>query len=284
MDKGLNDIAALSKPYFVRLPGRGLIHLEGDDRHTFLQGLVTNDVNLLKTKKIVYACLLTAQGKFLHDFLMQEGSGFTLLDCEGGTRAQDLFRRLQMFRLRANVQISVEDNIPVYAIMNGADSGTHPAFPDPRHPALGLRSFEPLPDLPERGFNEWDRQRISLCIPDGSRDMEIEATTLAEARLDKDFAVSFTKGCYVGQELTARMHHRGLAKKHLYTVKTDDPTPAPGSEIHINGASAGYMRSSCGDLGLALLKDEIVPQMAAGPVKVMPPAVLPSSYKEGTAE
>lgn len=235
----------MSKPFYVTLPDRGLIHLEGEDRISFLNGLVSNDVAKSSSGAIRYSCLLTPQGKFLHDFFIHAGDGFLLLDCEGGNRARDLYDRLNKFRLRAKVKISVEENHPVYAVFGG-DEG----LPDPRHAGMGRRTFE-KPDFDEKPFSEWDRLRISLCIPDGSRDIELEKSTLLEVHIDKLNGIDWKKGCYMGQELTARMHYRGLAKKHLYTVTFKDSAPAPFSDL----PNGGQMRSSCGDIGLALLKD-----------------------------
>ena len=236
--------------FFVKLKNRGLIHLEGPDRHAFLQGLITNDINTLKPGKALYACLLTPQGKFLHDFFITEGHDFTLLECEGGGRAQDLFERLNRYRLRADVQISVEENVPVYATLpplippasGGARAQRRGGAPDPRHPEMGIRAFEKPSDLEEKPFEDWDRRRIRFGIPDGSRDMIPEKSTLDEANIERWNGVSHDKGCYVGQELTARMHHRGLGKKHLKTVELDAlPDKAE-------------LRSSCGNIGLALIK------------------------------
>ena len=247
----------MSKPFSVALPDRGLIHIEGEDRKSFLQGLVSNDMDKLAPDKIIYACLLTPQGKFLHDFFVHEGDGFLLLDCEGGARAQDLYDRLNKFRLRAKVKISVEDAHPVYAVF-GANDG----LPDPRHEKLGRRSFQ-KPDIEEKDFAEWDRLRISLTIPDGSRDMELERATLLESRIDKLNGIDWQKGCYMGQELTARMHYRGLAKKHIFTVKIEGDAPTPFSDL----PNGGTMLSRCGDIGLAHLKDEKLHETDYGTVK-----------------
>ena len=192
---------------YTSLPNRGLIHVEGPERHEFLQNLVTNDISTIASGKATYACLLTPQGKFLHDFFMSEGDDFILLECEGGERAQDLYKRLNTYRLRADVQISVEEHVPVYAVF-----GQEIGMPDPRHPDMGYRSFE-KPDLPEKPFETWDEHRIRLCIPDGSRDLIPEQSTMDEGRMDTLNAVDYDKGCYIGQELTARMHYRGLGQK-----------------------------------------------------------------------
>src|SRR5262249_1470075 len=125
------------------------------------------------------------------------------------------------------------------------------------------RSFEKPQNLEEKPFEVWDAHRIRLCIPDGSRDMIPGVSTLLECNIDRLNGVSWDKGCYMGQELTARMHYRGLAKKHLYAIQSDHPLPAFGEEIRIDGQLIGEMRSSCGDVGLALLKDDFRSNNAA---------------------
>lgn len=255
-----------SKPFFTKLPGRGLIHIEGDDRYDFLNKLISNDVKLLEKQNAVYACLLTPQGKFLHDFFMLEGDGFLLLDCEGGARAQDLYKRLDLYRLRDKVQLSVEESNEVYAVFGDESTG----IADPRHEGLGRRSFEKPQGLEEKPFEVWDERRIRLGVPDGSRDMVPEKSTLLESNIDKFNGISFEKGCYVGQELTARMHYRGLAKKHLYPVE-GKKLPAFGEDITVDGKLAGEMRSSCGTAGLALLKDELVHSLDKADLHVLTP-------------
>jgi folate-binding protein YgfZ len=236
-------------PYFTTLQNRGQIRISGTDRRTFLQALVSNDIYALDRQPCVYACLLNAQGKFVHDFFMTEKNGTVFLECEGGARAEELARRFILYKLRAKIEISCEKIIPVYAVF-----GKSMGVPDPRHPDMGYRSLEKPEGMEEKPFEAWDRHRILLTIPDGSRDMIPEKSTLEESNIDKLNGVSYEKGCYVGQELTARMHYRGLAKKHLYTIK--GTLPAPGEEIKIDNELVGEMRSRCGDVGLALLKDE----------------------------
>ncbi len=244
----------MSKAFFVTIPNRGLIHIEGDDRIAFLQGLVSNDVEKLEAQHIQYSCLLTPQGKFLHDFFMHHGDGFILIDCEGGDRAKDLYDRLNKYRLRADVKISYEANNSVYGILEQEEHG----LGDPRHFKMGYRSFDRPDDLLEEGFVEWDRERILLGIPDGSRDMIVERSTMLESSLDKFNGLDWDKGCYMGQELTARMHYRNLGKKHLRTVKFDGVAPPPFSDIVIDDKIVGQMRSACGDIGLAMIKDDAV--------------------------
>jgi folate-binding protein YgfZ len=237
------------KPIYTSLPARGLLRLEGPDRISFLQNIITNDMDFLKPGAAIYSCLLTPQGKFLHDFFVSEDGETILLECEGGARAHDLNKRLSMYRLRADVKISVKENIAVYSIF-----GSSQGYADPRHPDMGTRSLD-KPDGEEKPFEFWDAHRIKLCIPDGSRDMTPEYSTMDEAHIEKLNGVSYEKGCYVGQELTARMHYRGIGKKHLYTIQGEN-LPAHGEEIKINDKTIGEMRSSCGNSGLALIKDE----------------------------
>ncbi len=251
----------MSKPFYVRLKNRGLIHIEGTDRANFLQGLVSNDVQKLEEKKIIYACLLTPQGRFLHDFFMIWGDGFILLDCEGGLRAQDLYDTLNKYRLRSDVKLSVEKENTVYGILECENPAAN-FLQDPRHFKMGYRSFEKPDDMEEEHFDEWDQQRIVLGVPDGSRDMKYTKSTLMECNIDKFNGVDFDKGCYMGQELTARMHYRNLGKKHLQVLTFHDiPPPPPYSELDINGVLVGNMRSSCGQVGLAIINDEALERL-----------------------
>jgi len=225
--------------FFIPLKNRALIRVEGKDAHDFLQNLITNDMDNLQAGRILYACLLSPQGKFLFDFFVHHTDGGFALDCEGGERAEELDKRFSMYRLRADVQITMEDNVPVYAVFGDDNIGA----PDPRHSEMGNRSFT-KPDLPECPFEEWDRRRIMLEIPDGSRDLLVNKSTMDEAHMDMLNAISYDKGCYIGQELTARMHYRGLGKKHLKMIKLKElPDKAE-------------LRSTCGEIGLALVRSE----------------------------
>lgn len=237
-------------PTYVTLPTRGQIHISGLDATKFLQGLISNDLDKLSSQPSLYACLLTAQGKFLHDFIMTRDGDDYLLDCEGNARTQDLLRRLNMYKLRAQVTISATETLPVYVILNEPGSGV----PDPRNPALGYR-VQTKPSLPESSFSVWDTLRIRLGIADGSRDAELEKSTLEELNMTKT-AVSFEKGCYVGQELTARMEHRGLGKRHLVPLGFNTPLPVMGDDIIVHDQVIGSMRSSCDSVGLALIRDD----------------------------
>mgnify|MGYP006197283491 CR=1 FL=1 len=245
-----------SKSFFVTLPNRGLIHLEGEDRHSFLQNLITNDINHAKPGEALYTAMLSPQGKFLFDFFILVGEDFTLLDCEGGTRAQKLYKHLKLYKLRSKVQVSVEEENTVYALIN---TSTDTAIADPRHPGMGMRSFEKPDSVEEKPFETWDAHRIRLGIPDGSRDMLVDKDTALECNLDKVNGVSFNKGCYVGQEITSRMKLRNTVRKNLYPVGFTGEMLEPLTDIRSGDQLIGQMRSHCGSIGLALLKNDALP-------------------------
>jgi folate-binding protein YgfZ len=253
----------LSKSFFVTLSGRARVRITGADRFTFLQNLATNDLTLLERQPAVYSCFLTPQGKFLHDFFVTGDGEALVLDCEGGARANDLVKKIKPFRLRSKVEFAVEPDVKVYAVF-----GNETGYADPRHIELGFRTTEKPAGLEEKPFSEWDQRRIRLAIPDGSRDMAVEKDTVLECNIDKANGVSHQKGCYIGQEITARMYLRGLVKKHLYTVEIHGAALTPFSDITVNGQLAGQMRSHCGAIGMAMLKDENLPLPAEYPLKV----------------
>jgi folate-binding protein YgfZ len=243
--------------FYTRLKGRGRLKISGRDRISFLQGLISNDLGLLEQQPCVYSCLLTPQGKFLYDFFITKDDEALILDCEGGERLTALAKLLSFYKLRSDVQIATEDNVDTYSVF-GDDIGVR----DPRSEQMGTRIHQKPKDLKEKPFEIWDERRIRLYIPDGSRDMIPNQSTLLECRIDKHHGVSFDKGCYMGQELTARTHYRGLIKKHLYAIEADS-LPDSGSEIKIDGRIVGEMRSSCGRIGLAMLKDEALDDIKA---------------------
>jgi hypothetical protein len=263
---------------FVLLDDRGILAVSGPDHRPFLQGLVSNDVDKVSSTAARYAALLTAQGKYLHDFMMVEAGESILLDAEAA-RLGDLKRRLSIYRLRAKASLDERPDLCVAAVF-GADAlgltnepgaarsfGSGLAFVDPRLAALGARAILPragarasLADagIAEAGFDSYDRLRLSLGIPDGSRDLILEKSILLEAGFDELNGVDWQKGCYVGQELTARTKYRGLIKKRLMPVEIDGPTPLPGTIVTMDGREVGEMRSSRDGLGLALLRIEPV--------------------------
>ncbi len=230
----------------AHLDGRGVIEMRGADRVAFLQGLVSNDVALATPERAVWAALLTPQGKWLADFFIFAEGDRLLLDIERA-QAGMLLARLARYRLRAEVTLSDRsDELKVYAAWDGDRPPVDGvlAAPDPRLAEAGWRviAFQEL--ATNAGFDAWDAHRLALGLPDGSRDMESDKTVLLEAGFDELHGVSWTKGCYMGQELTARTKYRGLLKRRLVPVAIDGPAPPPGTPIRRDGVEVGAMRSS----------------------------------------
>ncbi|MGD0434761.1 MAG: folate-binding protein [Acetobacteraceae bacterium] len=241
------------------LPGRAALAVTGEDRVGFLQGLVSNDVAEVAPGRAVWAALLTPQGKWLADFFINSDGERLLLDCE---RAQlpMLRQRLSRYRLRSRVALS-DAELHVYVAWDGDTVAAEPdvmgiVARDPRLPEAGWRvlSLDPIPTNATEA--EWDLHRLDLGLPDGSRDMESEKSVLLEAGFDELNGVSWTKGCFMGQELTARTKYRGLVKRRLVPVRIEGPVPAPGSPVMHNGREVGTMRSANGQRGMALLRLE----------------------------
>lgn len=236
------------------LPQRGLIRLYGEDTVTFLQGLVSNDVTRLVHGHAVYAALLSPQGKFLHDFFIIRRGDDYLLDTEA-SRVAELMQRLKMYKLRSKVTIEPLGE-SVSAIWNEKPSADGFIYADPRLPELGFRGI----GLKTSGdADAYDAFRLSLGVPDGSRDMLVDKTLLLDVGFEQLHGVDFNKGCYVGQEVTARSKFRGQVKKSIYQV-SGPSLPAPGTALYADGQEAGVMRSSRGSRGIAILRVELVEQ------------------------
>jgi tRNA-modifying protein YgfZ len=236
------------------LPGRGVIAVEGEDRVAFLQGLVSNDVAVATPGRSVWAALLTPQGKWLADFFILDGGACLLLDCERD-QIPMLVQRLMRFRLRSKVLVASNDSLHVHVAWGGPPPDAD-AFiaADMRLPDAGWRIIAPGV-LPTTAFEaDWDAHRLSLGLPEGSRDLEAEKSVLLEAGFDELGGVSWTKGCYMGQELTARTKYRGLLKRRLVPVRIEGPVPPPGAPVLRDGAEVGTMRSGRGGAGLAVLR------------------------------
>ncbi len=259
---------------------RGVLRIAGEDRVSFLQGLVTNDVARAAAGQPVYSALLTAQGRFLHDFFIVPQSDALLLDCEAERRA-DLMRRLGMYKLRAKA--TIEDKTDSLAVILLWGDGLEPGalrsndaaaiYADPRLPALGARAIVAADSaaswIAKHGLSaadedSYDRHRIALGVPDGSRDLPVERALLLENGFDELHGIDWQKGCYIGQEVTARMRYRSLVRKQLLPVAIDGPTPEFGAPITLDGAEAGEMRSAVDGLGLALLRQEALDKVGPG--------------------
>lgn len=247
----------------AHLPHRSVLSVTGTDRVAFLQGLVSNDVMLAGPGRAVWAALLTPQGKWLADFFITAEGDALLLDVEAEQAAM-IAQRLGRYRLRANVVIA-PDPRPVSAGWNEPAPDAPSWAPDPRLPAAGFRIIDDA--IATASADDYDRHRLALGLPDGSRDLESEKSTLLEAGFDELQGVSWTKGCYMGQELTARTKYRGLVKRRLVPVRFEGSAPEVGTPVLRDGVEVGTMRSGIPGHGLALLRlDAIEGALTCGDV------------------
>jgi len=265
-----------SKNYFVELANRSVLEVSGLDSVKFLQGLVSNDVESVSPENSIYAALLTPQGKFLYDFFISYGGeNKLLLECER-EYLQQLSLKLKIYKLRSQVDLrDASDDYKIFVgfgenILKAVDLPNSPGVTreyhdgllmvDPRHSLMGVRMI--LPSEPsfaasslKLGFrDDYERIRISLGIPDAISDLVQNKTILLEAGFDELNGISWDKGCYIGQELTARTKYRGLIKKRLIPCKVLGPTLLPGTSVSSNNREVGEIRSVLGDRAMALLK------------------------------
>jgi folate-binding protein YgfZ len=225
-----------------------VLRVTGADRVTFLNGLVSNDVAEAAPGRAVWAALLTPQGKWFSDFFISADADALFLDVEAA-HAEAVTQKLTRFRLRANVDIAPSE-LSVFVAWGGGAAGL---TPDPRLPEAGYRILAEN-FATNAAFEAWDEHRLALGLPDGSRDLEQGQTILLEAGFDELNGISWTKGCYMGQELTARTRYRGLIKKRLLPVQATTPLGPPGMPVMQDGREVGTLRSVLGNQGLALLR------------------------------
>ena len=239
---------------------RTIIEISGEETLKFLQGLITNDIDKLD-KGIIYAAMLTPQGKYFVDFFIVTYKGCILIDVSKEV-SDDLQKKLSLYRLRTKVDI-IKTDMSVYT---GIDNPPLGAFNDPRHPALGWRSYE------NSSINQdidWKKLRVKHGIPETNIELIRDKTYILEAGFEKLNGVDFKKGCYVGQEITARMKHKTNLKKGLVKVSVIGETPV-GTEILADGRPAGVLYSQSGGHGLAFLRlDRASPKMQAGEATVI---------------
>ena len=244
-------------------PDRLVYTLTGTDALPFLQGLVTNDVlPLAKAPGIVWAALLTPQGKYLADFFVVNTGAALLLDIKSSLAATTV-QRLSMYKLRADVQITPTD----LAVTRGLGEAPSGALPDPRHPAMGWRAYglpggDPVID--------WDALRVANTIPESGVELIPNDSYILENGFERLRGVNFRKGCYVGQEVTARMKHKTELKKGLVPVQIDGDA-APGTPILQDGKPAGTLFTRAGDRALAWLRLDRTEGLTAGGAKIMLP-------------
>ena len=233
---------------------RGLLDLTGEDVRPFLQGLLTNDIQKLTPEKNLYAAMLTPQGKLLYDFFLYDLHGGILLEFYK-PYAADIIKKLTLYRLRSKVQFTdVSDHYFVVAAWGDTQGPT-----DPRDEKLGVRFItnqknESVPAV------EYHAHRIALTIPEMPDDLISGESFPLPSNLEELHAIDYNKGCYVGQEVTARSKYRGNIRKKIYTVKIEGDAPAPGTAIRRGEQIVGTMLSHAKQYGLAQIETEIAAQ------------------------
>jgi folate-binding protein YgfZ len=261
------------------LPDRGVVKVSGEDARSFLNGLVTTDVLLLRPGLGRFGALLTPQGKITVDFLITEapaghGGGF-LLDCPRAL-AQGLTDKLGFYKLRAKVAVeNLSDSFGVLAAWDG-EPAVKPdlAFADPRSAALGWRILAPA-ELAQKvadligadllDSSAYEAHRIAAGVPRGGLDFTYGDAFPHETNMDRLHGVDFDKGCYVGQEVVSRMQHRGTARTRTVRILLEDFSPEPGATILAGDKVVGTLGSTAAPNGLALIRiDRAADALAAG--------------------
>ncbi|RJE88015.1 CAF17-like 4Fe-4S cluster assembly/insertion protein YgfZ [Paracoccus onubensis] len=239
------------------MSNRQLIRITGEDRVAFLQNLVTNDVS----KGPCWAALLTPQGKYLADFLIIPVDDTLLLDVDAGL-AEDLLRRLTLYKLRSKLVLE-----PVsMSLARGTGPAPEGAIIDPRHEALGWRLYG---GTGEDG-TDWDAIRVTHCIPESLIELIPNETFILEVGFERLHGVDFRKGCYVGQEVTARMKHKTELRKGLTTLRVEGSAPV-GTPITREGRAVGTLFTQSGGRGIAHVRfDRLGDGMEAGAARVFP--------------
>ncbi len=266
----------------ISLTDRAILAIGGDDARSFLQSLLTCNVDQVTEQHATYGALLSAQGKFQYDFFLFEHAGQLMFDLQAES-LEAFSKVLAMYKLRAAVTMEAKPEMMSVALPGGEALALFDmpeergavrmtddvcVMVDPRHTGIGVRL------IGERGYVEgmlermalevaplehYHRHRLSLGIPEGTHDAVVGRTILLENGYDQLGAVDFTKGCYIGQEVTARSKHRGQLRKYLYQVEADEPLPEPGTDVlAADGRVIGSMRSSVGTIGMALIRDDML--------------------------
>jgi folate-binding protein YgfZ len=250
-----------NSPASARLADRGVIRVTGEDSRKLLQDVITNDMALLERQGAIHAGLLTPQGKILFEFFVVAAGNGVLLEA-ARDKVADLLKRLTMYKLRAKV--ALEDASEALAVtaswglsLPAPDASGAIRFADPRLPDLGVRDLIPiaaaLPAEEPRATAAYHAHRIALGVPEGGKDYAFGDTFPHEANFDQLHGVSFTKGCFVGQEVVSRMQNRGTARKRIVPIEASAPLTA-GASVNAGSATIGAVGSVAGSKALALLR------------------------------
>lgn len=260
--------------FFGPLFNRSIIEISGDDRATFLQGLITNDVNILNCTQIIYTLMLSPQGKFQYDFFIVNIGDSWLIDIDA-SRADSLIQRLQLFKLHAKVNISKNTNMSVWVSSKIPCDGL--CVHDPRVKELGYRCYGMNFTDAQTPLSVYENLRLSLGVPDGVRDMVVDKSIPLEWGMDKLGAISWDKGCYMGQELTARSRYVGQIRKRAFPIEFQITDGLEiGAKLMLKEQEVGELRTFNDKFGIAIIRLDALSQenlitVANHPIKVLKP-------------
>lgn len=245
-------MCAMSQPRIAPLPSRAVIAVAGPDWRSFLQGLITQDVETLAAGELRFCGLLTPQGRLLYDLFVAGLADGALLDVAAQHR-EAIVTRLSMYRLRAKVEIGASDLTVAAAFSpDGKPVGVEGGYADPRLPGLGARIYGPTAE-PDATEADYEAHRLALGAP-GPADWLSDKAYPIEADFDLLGGIDFKKGCFVGQETTSRMKRRGTIKNRMMPIVFDGPAPAFGSEVLAGELRAGEVLSGGEGRAMALLR------------------------------
>lgn len=251
------------KEYYL-FKKRGIILIEGKDRFKFIQGIISNDIELLRKKPSIYSSLLTPQGKFQYDFFISNFKEKFYLECDKSEQ-EEIINKFMMYKLRLDVEVSVASNFNIVLSkkklnFTKSNSSNFFSFYDPRFDnSFFSRTYvdsnfltEIKKEYVEINENRYETLRLNNCIPDFSIDATKAKSLLLEMRFDELNGISWTKGCYMGQEITARMKHRNIVKKKIFKVLIDFRSNLK-NEITLENEIVGKLTSHNKKDGIAFL-------------------------------
>ena len=254
----------MTVPYFYKNSNSQFLSIEGEDSNEFLQNLITNDINKCSEDNIIYSCLLSPQGKFLSDFFIFKKDEKYLIETHSFFY-EKLLKKLNLYKLRSKVHINEVNNLYSYSVFGDIqkDQDTFIFNIDPRNKNIGLKLIhlkknpEILDSLNEINEEKYHQILIQNTVPLSHYDLEENKSLLLENNFENLNSISWDKGCYVGQEITARMKYRALLKKKIYSLEIKEGSPLIGQVIKDNENEFGEIISIKNDSVLAMLKIEL---------------------------
>jgi len=279
--------------YKTKVNKRAIILIEGIDSIDFLQNIVSNNIELVSKINSIYSTLLNPQGKFLFDFIIFtiSDSSKIYMDCEQ-SQSEELIKQLNIYKLRKNVNISIIENVDVIYLygeykylLSKLNLRHKEGFTsiinnnifviDPRNKDLGIRVYNYKGNLPNnisviktKPIEEYEKIRINLTIPDGTKDLEIGKSFLLENNFEVLNSIDFNKGCYIGQENTARQKYRGTSKKMLTKIQILGKELQIGEKIFLKNRQVGVIKSSIENIGLASIRTEVYKEYKSKNLKI----------------